>query len=129
MNSKKQCGDKEILFTETFICADNDSDIIVNMDFMPQYRLQMTFRWKFIDDKDVANGNQHMNIESGNNEFIFTIYNSENPFGTGNLHPIPIAMLGNHVAYLFFRFNRPDKGMPRLFTYTIVIDNEVSKHE
>lgn len=124
MKSKIICGNKEIIFSDSFICGDNESKLKICIDFMPQYKLQLNLEFEFLTEDNFNNGKQQMLISSDptTGTFFFKIYNAENPLGVGNIHPIPIAVLGGKDAFLYFRFNRPDNTVPRLFTYSIIVD-------
>ena len=129
MNGCVSGEEREVLFSQTFICAENDSRVHIDFDFMPEYNLNVFFDFEFYEDKKVNNGEPKLEIEYLDGGVLFKLYNGENAFGTGNKNAIPIAVLGGRRTYLYFRFSRPEQGMPRLFTYTLVIDREGQTNE
>lgn len=119
----------KLLLSDTFVCADATSPIHINVDFRPEYNLDCELIFEFSNKKDSNDDKQKMDIkmDSSNRKITFSFSNTSNPFGVGNLHPLPIATLKGKQAYMNFRFSRPEENMPYLFTYSIFVEEVVNK--
>ena len=128
MRTNITCDNKRLLLTNTFVCADSESPIHINIDFRPEYNLDMELVFRFSKDHD-ADKQQKMDISTDldNRRSTFTFRNASNPFGIGNLNPLQIATLGGRRAYMNFRFSRPEADMPYLFTYSIFLEEAVNE--
>ena len=114
--------DCRIIFSGSFILKSKDSNAKLHIDLRPEYNFLMDLIWTFKvgkPDEDV-----HVSLgEYNNNRLELIITNGNNPFGNGTQTPTPIAELKKKKKlYCNYFFNRPDKGNPRLLTYSLYIE-------
>ena len=114
--------DCRIIFSGSFILKSKDSNAKLHIDLRQEYNFLMDLIWTFKvgkPDEDV-----HVSLgEYNNNRLELIITNGNNPFGNGTQTPTPIAEFTNgKKLYCNYFFNRPDKGNPRLLTYSLYIE-------